>query len=78
MKVAVYQNFYTGEIHNVLPNKIWKNESMIFLGYEERNIEKPKKTVTKETGLQAVFLANHGIMFPPDAKNIRLLYDIEE
>ena len=89
MKVAVYQHS-SGRIERycgIGTDKDYLAE-WSFLGYEEIQLEKPKKTVVKEakeTGAGCyVYGGTHGshltkiYRLPVDAKNVKCTYEVEE
>ena len=88
MKVAVYEDS-RGELRSWNPDMSGMTIGQKFklIGYEERNIEPVKKTVTKEVG---VMVTEHNMHrtevitlfpakpIPASATNIRILYDTKE
>ena len=81
MKVAVYQNAI-GEIERVAEGfhpYSYSNNKWKFLGYEEIQLEKPKKTVVKEAEyLGASPFGSHKFYVPEDGKNPKCTYEVEE
>jgi len=87
MKVNVYISELDGEIYTVDPDGAADREyagdrNYTFLGTEERNIQMPKKTVTKTV---SAMLSTYepGVneaktLVPASAKNVTISYDIEE
>jgi len=79
-KIGVWQfDFGTVRLYNADVSDTLLRESgdvVSFLGYIE--VEAPKKTVTKEVAC----IAWHGTgaigNIPPNAKNVRILFDVEE
>jgi hypothetical protein len=85
MKVAVYQNVHSNKLSKFAfadDKRLHATcDQDVFIGYEELTLEKPKRTVTKDLedfnitrGMGTIF----GQGIPYYAKNIRILYDIEE
>jgi len=75
MIVYVYKSHYDGEFL-YFDHKLSEHQtSLIFLGTQEQpDIQPEKKTVVKE--VPPFYIS--GLPIPPNAKNVKLTYEVEE